>query len=145
MPTVRRRFAVAGAVAATAALTPGVASATAGSGVSATEIGRSGMLGAENVRQLVTIQPGGSTGWQWHDGTVYVYVEQGSLTHNDAADCGATQVYSDNTSFVEASGADNVQIDRNRGTTPLVLDVLYVDPVGSPLAQDAANPGCGFQ
>jgi quercetin dioxygenase-like cupin family protein len=147
MPTVRRRFALAGAVAATAALTPaltpGVAGATAASGVSATETGRSAVLGGEQVRQQITIQPGGSTGWQWHDGTVYVYVEQGWVTHNEA-DCGSTQVYSDNSSFVEPSGADNVQIDRNLGTTPLVMDVVYVNPAGSPLAEDAPNPGCRF-
>jgi len=148
MPTVRRRIALAGAVAATAAVTPallpGVAGATAASGMSATENGRSSLLGEERVLQHVTIQPGGSTGWKWHEGTVYVYVEQGWVTHNEA-DCGSTQVYSDNSSFVEPSGADNVQIDRNLGTTPLVMDVLYVDPAGSPLAHDAANPGCKFQ
>lgn len=143
MPTVRRRFALAGAVAATAALTPGVAGATAASGVSVTETGRSGILGGEQIRQQITIQPGGSTGWQWHDGTVYVYVVQGSVTHNEA-DCGSTQVYSDNSSFVEPSGSDNVQIDRNLGTTPLVMDVVYVGPAGSPPAHDAPNPGCRF-
>jgi len=150
MPTVRRRFALAGAVAATAALTPGVAGATAASGVAATETSRTGLAsltglaGEEHILRQVTIQPGGSTGWQWHDGTLYVYVEQGSLTHNES-DCGSTRVYSDHTSFVEQSGADNVQIDRNLGTTPLVMNVLYVDPVGTPLAEDAANPGCRFQ
>ena len=147
MPTVRRRFALAGAVAATAAVTPallpGVAGATAASGVSATETGRTSILGGEQVRQQITIQPGGSTGWQWHDGTVFVYVEQGSVTHNEA-DCGSTQVYSDNSSFVEPSGSNNVQIDRNLGTTPLVMDVVSANPVGAPPAEDAPNPGCRF-
>jgi hypothetical protein len=38
-----------------------------------------------------------------------------------------------------------VHIGRNLGTTPVVLDVLYVDPAGSPLSEDAPNPGCPFQ
>ena len=144
MPTVRRRFALAGTVAAGAALTPGVAGATAASGVSATETSRSNLLGVERVMEHVTIAPGGSTGWQWHTGTLSIYIEQGSLTHNES-DCGTTKVYSDGSSLVEQSGADNVQLDRNLGTTPLVMDVLYVQPTGSPLAEDAANPGCRFQ
>ena len=144
MPTVRRRLALAGAVAATAALAPGVANATGASGVSTTETSRTTLLGEEHVLRQITIQPGGSTGWQWHDGTLSVYVEQGTVTHNES-DCGSTQVYSDNTSFLEPSGADNVQIDRNLGTTPLVMDVLSVGPAGSPLAEDAPNPGCSFQ
>jgi hypothetical protein len=26
----------------------------------------------------------------------------------------------------------------------VVLDVLYVDPAGSPLSEDAPDPGCGY-
>ncbi|WP_370364482.1 cupin [Catenulispora sp. GP43] len=144
MPLVRHRLALAGAIAAVTALTPGVAGATAASGVSAIEKGRSTLAGEERVLRQITVQPGGSTGWQWHDGTLAVYVEQGTLTHNES-DCGSTEVYSSNSSFVEPGGADNVQIDRNLGTTPLVMDVLYVDPVNSPLSEDAPNPGCRFQ
>ena len=144
MPGIHRRFAIAGAVTATAVLTPGVASATPSSGVSGTIISKSTSLGTDYIRRQITIEPGGSTGWHWHDGTLYVYVEKGTLTHNDA-DCTTTDVYSDNTSFAEPSGADTVHIGRNLGTTPVVLDVLYVDPAGSPLSEDAPNPGCRFQ
>lgn len=145
MPMVRRHFAFAGAAVATAVLTPGMASATAASGVSAVETSRTTLLdGQEGVVQEITIQPGGSTGWQWHAGTLHIYVKQGTVTHNES-DCFSTDVYSQNSYFVEQAGADNVQIDRNLGNTPLVMQVLYVDPAGSPLAQDAPNPGCRFQ
>lgn len=40
--------------------------------------------------------------------------------------------------------ADRSLDGRYLGTTPMVLDVLYVLPVGSPLAEDAPDPGCGF-
>jgi len=144
MSKISRRLARAGAVTATTVLTPGVASATPASGVSGTIISKTTILGTDYIRRQITIEPGGSTGWHWHDGTLYAYVEKGTLTHTDS-DCTTTEVYSDNTSFVEPSGADNVHIGRNMGTTPLVLDVLYVDPAGSPLSEDAPNPGCSFQ
>ena len=143
-PSACRRFALAGAVAATAALTPGVANATAPSGVSGTIISKVTILGTDYILRQITIQPGGSTGWHWHDGTLYAYVEKGTLTHTDS-DCTTTDIYSQNASFTEPSGKDHVHIGRNLGTTPLVLDVLYVDPAGSPLSEDAPNPGCGFQ
>jgi hypothetical protein len=37
-----------------------------------------------------------------------------------------------------------VHIGRNLGTTPVILEVIYINPAGKPLAQDAANPGCRF-
>jgi hypothetical protein len=144
MPGIRH-FAFAGATAAAAVLAPGVAGATAASGVSALETSRTTLPGGrERVVQEITIQPGGSTGWQWHDGTLFVSVKQGTVTHNEAG-CFSTDVYSENSLFVEQAGPDNVQIDRNLGTTPLVLQVLYVNPAGRPLAEDAPNPGCRFQ
>ena len=27
---------------------------------------------------------------------------------------------------------------------PLVLQILYIDPAGAPLSDDAPDPGCGF-
>jgi hypothetical protein len=73
MTRVHRRLALAGAVAATSALTPGVASATPPSGVSATTISQRTFLGLDYIEREITIQPGGSTGWHWHDGTLYAY------------------------------------------------------------------------
>jgi quercetin dioxygenase-like cupin family protein len=40
----------------------------------------------------ITIQPGGGTGWHYHDGPLYAVVESGVLTHS-AADCVTTHVY----------------------------------------------------
>lgn len=139
-----RGIALAGAVAAGVALTPGVAGATPSSGVSGTIISKATIAGKDYILRQITIQPGGSTGWHWHDGTLYAYVESGTLTHTDS-DCTTTDVYTRGAAFTEPSGAGNVHIGRNLGTTPLVLDVLYVDPAGSPLSEDAPNPGCSFQ
>ena len=37
-----------------------------------------------------------------------------------------------------------MHIGRNLGTDPVILQIIYVDPVGKPLAEDAPNPGCDF-
>ncbi|MFI7675894.1 hypothetical protein [Actinophytocola sp. NPDC049390] len=39
----------------------------------------------------------------------------------------------------------HVHIGRSLGSTPVVLDVLYILPTGSPLSQDAPDPGCDDQ
>jgi quercetin dioxygenase-like cupin family protein len=125
-------------------LIPGVANATPSSGVSGTIISKITIEGKDYILREITIQPGGSTGWHWHDGTLYAYVEQGTLTHTES-DCTTTTTYGTGAEFIEPSGSNHVHIGRNLGTTPVVLDVLYVDPAGSPLSEDAPNPGCSFQ
>ena len=139
-----RRVALTTAIAAGVALTPAVASATPSSGVSGVIISKTTVGGHDYILRRITIQPGGTTGWHWHDGTLYAYVEQGTLTHTDS-DCTTTNTYDTGDAFIEPSGSNHVHIGRNLGTTPLVLDVLYVDPAGSPLSEDAPNPGCSFQ
>ena len=138
------RAMLASAAVAGMVLIPGVANATPSSGVSGTIISHTTIGGKDYILREITIQPGGSTGWHWHDGTLYAYVEQGTLTHTES-DCTTTNTYGTGAVFIEPSGSNHVHIGRNLGTTPVVLDVLYVDPAGSPLSEDAPNPGCGFQ
>ena len=139
-----RRAALVGAIAAGAALLPSVAGATPASGVTGVIISQVTVGGKDYILRQITIQPGGSTGWHYHDGTLYAVVEQGTLTHTES-DCTTTATYSKGAAFVETSGASNVHIGRNLGSTAVVLDVLYVDPAGSPLAESVPNPGCSFQ
>ena len=135
---------VTAAVAAAVAVLPGTAQATPGSGVTATVLAQRTVGGKDYVLREITVQPGGSTGWHYHDGTLYAHVKQGTLTHSDHT-CATDGSYRAGASFVEPSGGDHVHIGRNLGSTPVVLDVLYVDPAGSPLSEDAPNPGCSFQ
>jgi quercetin dioxygenase-like cupin family protein len=140
-----RRFGVIGACLAGAlALAPATASATPGYGVGATTIAQTTVGGKDYVVREITLAPGGSTGWHHHDGTLYAVVKQGTLTHNKA-DCSIDGIYHTGQTLIEPSGADHVHIGRNLGSTPVVLEVLYVDPAGAPLAVDEPNPGCDFQ
>lgn len=145
MPSLRRA-AVAGALLAglTVAMLPAAADATPSSGVTGTILSQRTVDGKDYIVREITIAPGGTTGWHYHDGTLYAFVEQGTLTH-DMSDCAVDATYGPGSFFVEQSGANHVHIGRNLGTTPLVLYVLYVDPHGSPLSEDAPNPGCSFQ
>lgn len=126
------------------ALIPGVASATPSSGVTATVLAQWSAGGHDYVLREITLQPDGSTGWHWHDGTLYAVIKQGTLTRT-MSDCTTTYTHPTGTTLVEESGAGHVHIGRNLDTTPTVLVVLYVNPAGSPLSEDAANPGCDFQ
>jgi quercetin dioxygenase-like cupin family protein len=120
-----------------------VASATSGAGVEAVVLSATTTDGRVYITRELTIDPGGSTGWHWHEGRVSGVIESGTLTHN-SADCSVDGVYRAGDFIIEATGPDHVHIGRNLGPTPLVMQVRYVDPVGSPLTEDAADPGCGF-
>ncbi len=140
---MRKLTAVLATAALGVALLPATASATPGSGVTGTIIYQKTIGKTDYTLREVTLQPGGYTGWHFHDGTLYVYVKAGTLTHN-MSDCSLDGVYATGRAFIEHGGSDHVHIGRNLGTTPMVLEVLYVLPKGSPLSEDAADPGCGF-
>jgi len=90
----------------------------------------------------ITIAPGGSTGWHYHDGQVIAVVKSGTLTRT-LHDC-STEVTSVGASFVEPAGPDRTHIGRNLGTEPVVLLVTYVLPAGRPLSRDVPPPSqCG--
>ncbi|WP_247197851.1 cupin domain-containing protein [Streptomyces sp. GESEQ-35] len=134
------------ALAATATLA-GVATAEAtpaGPGVKGETISQTTVGGKDYILRQITIPAGQSTGWHFHDGTLYAYVEKGTLSHFDST-CKSDGVYKSGSSVTEPSGPQQVHIGRNLGTTPVVLDVLYVLPHGAPLSEDAPNPGCDFQ
>jgi quercetin dioxygenase-like cupin family protein len=123
-------------------LVPGVATATPSRGVTAEILARWTAGGTDYVLREITMQPGGSTGWHYHDGTLYAAVRQGTLTRT-MSDCVTTFTHPAGTTLVEEPA--HVHIGRNLGTTPMVLLVLYVNPAGSPLSRDAPNPGCDFE
>ena len=131
------------AILAVAMTLPAIASATAADGVSATVLWQRAADGTDYVFREITIAPGGSTGWHWHDGRLYGVIKEGTLTHN-MADCSVDGVYPAGSGVFEPSGPDRVHIGRNVGDTPLVMQILYILPAGSTLSEDAPNPGCAF-
>jgi len=88
----------------------------------------------------ITIAPGGSTGWHYHDGEVIAVVKSGTLTRT-LHDC-STEVTSVGGSFVEPAGRPHVHVGRNLGSEPVVLLATYVLPAGQPRSQDAPPPQC---
>ncbi|MFD9002236.1 cupin domain-containing protein [Streptomyces sp. NPDC059582] len=139
------RTLVTGAVAATTVLACGTAHATPGGpGVSARLIAQRTVGGTDYVLREITIPPGQATGWHYHDGPLYGFVRQGTLSHFDSG-CASDGVYRAGSAIQEPAGSGNVHIGRNLGDTPVVLDVLYVLPHGAPFSEDAPNPGCPFE
>ncbi len=115
-----------------------------GPGVVGTIIAQKTVGDTDYILREITIPAGQATGWHYHTGTLYGRVKEGTLSHFDAT-CKPDGVYPRGSLIEEPSGADQVHIGINRGSTPVVLEVLYVLPTGSPLSVDAENPGCGFQ
>jgi quercetin dioxygenase-like cupin family protein len=114
--------------------------ATPGANIDAVVISQSTVNGVDYITKEITIQPGGSTGWHYHDGRVFGVVREGTLTRT-MADC--TNVVSPEGSAVtEDSGPTHVHIGRNLGPGPVKLWVDYIQPAGTPLSVDVPDPGC---
>ena len=128
---------------------PSLAYATPSSGVTATTLTQGAIPavlapyvgGATDfVVREITIAPGGTTGWHYHDGPVIGVVRQGVLTH-PGPDC-VPVIYSAGDVIDETAGAGNVHEGSNLGTTLVILDVVYLVPKDKPLFQDAPAPAC---
>ncbi|MBC8123461.1 MAG: cupin domain-containing protein [Gemmatimonadaceae bacterium] len=126
---------------------PAVVSATPGTKVSGTILARgtspdgivvNGSGTTEVTIREITIAPGGSTGWHYHDGQLIAVVKSGTLTRT-MLDC-STEVTPAGGSFVEPAGRHHTHVGRNLGTEPVVLLVTYVVPAGQQLSQDAPEP-----
>ncbi len=134
---------------ATAGVMNAPATATPSSGISAVTVAEgdipAGLLpfvpaGVHLAVREITIAPGGTTGWHYHDGELVGLVRSGTLTH-PGSDCVPT-VYRAGDIIKEPAGEANTHVGRNLGNTPVVLDVLYLIPLGKPLFEDADAPAC---
>ncbi len=131
------------AVAAASLTGAATASATPSTGVQADVLSQNTVDGIDYITREITIAPGGSTGWHYHDPTVYGVIRAGTLTWTPAS-CLAEDVYPTGSAIAEHSGADHIHLGRNLGNEPLVLWVSYVAPAGTPAAVSVPDPGCGF-
>ncbi|OLT32092.1 cupin [Rhodococcus sp. CUA-806] len=130
-------------------LAPAFAGATPPSGVTVETLahasfpllpGSAEIAGTDFTVRKIVIAPGGTTGWHYHDGPVYAYVESGVLTRvvNECA-----HVSSPAGAFVvEDVGANHVHEGINAGDVPVVLYAAYIEPPGKPFAEDAPAPPC---
>jgi hypothetical protein len=101
-------------------LSPVTAFATPSAGREAVTISQAAVDGIDYITREITIQPGGSTGWHYHDGRVFGVVREGTLTHNKA-DCTVDGVFGAGAPITEESGPNNVHIGRNLEPIPLVM------------------------
>ncbi|MCV7303286.1 cupin domain-containing protein [Mycobacterium barrassiae] len=127
--------------AASAVLAPTSAVATPPVNVDAVVINQSTVDGIDYITKRITIQPGGSTGWHYHEGRTFGVVREGTLTRT-MPDC--TEIVDPTGAAVtEGSGPDHPHNGRNLGTVPVVLWVDYILPAGTPTTFDVPPPpGC---
>ncbi|MGW0328976.1 cupin domain-containing protein [Nocardia sp. NPDC003183] len=88
----------------------------------------------------ITIAPGGTLGWHYHDGTVLAVITAGQVTRYEA-DCVPT-TYSAGEGLSETVGPDHVHVGRNLGDRPAELYVAYLNRANEPLFVDAPAPDC---
>lgn len=103
--------------------------------------------GMQYVVTRITVAPGAGTGWHYHPGDVFGYISDGAMTHYNAGGgnvgCAVDAVYATGTPVKEGIGPGFVHNGRNEGATPLVMEVVYINPVGSPLSVEVPAPaGC---
>jgi len=129
MHTLSRLGAI-GAVLTALSLTTGPAHATPGGpGVTAKVIARTTVGDRDYILREITVPPGQGTGWHYHDGTLYGYVRQGTLSHFDAS-CTSDGVYRAGSTIREPAGADHVHIGKNSRSTK----------AGAVRSKDSASP-----
>ncbi|TCO50486.1 uncharacterized protein DUF4383 [Kribbella antiqua] len=82
------------------------------SGVSGKIRAQTTIGGTDYILREITISLGGTTGWHYHDGTLYAFVKQGTLTHTEHT-CATDGVYQAGASFTEPSGPTSVHVGGN--------------------------------
>ncbi len=138
MKTVRWFALLAAATVPASTVLSAPALATPGVNVDAVIISQATVNGVDYITKEITIQPGGSTGWHYHDGRVFGVVREGTLTRT-MGDC-TDVVDSTGAAVTEGSGPAHVHNGRNLGPVPVVLWVDYIQPAGSPQAVDVPPP-----
>ncbi|MFC4374014.1 cupin domain-containing protein [Nocardia halotolerans] len=94
--------------------------------------------GRELLIRRTRIAPGGTSGWHYHDGTLFVLVTHGTLDHPYLSRGPAE--YRRFRVFREPSGPANTHVARNNGTTEVRILVVYVNPPKSALSHQVTLP-----
>jgi len=117
-----------------------VASATPASGISAVNIGDTTFWGTTRIlTQVITFQPGATSGWHGHGGVTQVMIISGTGTFY-SPDC-TSQQQPTGSFFIEQPGENHLL--RNETTEPLVVVARYILPLGAPPRIDRPAPaGC---
>jgi mannose-6-phosphate isomerase-like protein (cupin superfamily) len=139
MKTVRW-FALVAPVTLAATFAPATASATPPFLAESVVISQATVDGIDYITRKLTIQPGGNTGWHYHDGRTFGVVREGTLTRT-MSDC-TEVVTGPETGVTEEAG--HVHIGRNLGPVPVVVWVVRIAPAGTPWSVDVPSPGCGI-
>ncbi|APE38906.1 hypothetical protein BOX37_31670 [Nocardia mangyaensis] len=99
------------------------------------------VAGHDIVLRRTRIAPGGTSGWHYHDGTLFVVVTRGVLDH-PYLERGPAE-YPRFHVFREPSGPANAHVARNGGPTETRILVLYLNPANSPLSHSVPPPTDG--
>lgn len=139
MKTARKTLSAGLGTAALALLLAGPASATPGTGVQVETLSKNTVNGVDYIVTQITVAPGGGTGWHYHPGEVFGFIKEGTMTHY-GPNCLVDDVFATGVPVKEGVGPGFVHNGRNEGSTPLVMEVVYINPVGTPLSVEVPEP-----
>ena len=153
-------IALGGAIIGAGIIAASVATATAGSGFSATPLAL-GHFGSLNVKadkdgtwdlflktkdrtdigmDRLTVAAGGYSGWHTHRGPVFVIVKSGSVVRSVASATGcAVTTYNQGETFIEDAGVVHAVANAS-ASEPAELVAMQMRPEGSPGRVDAPAP-----
>jgi len=139
---MKRLIALAGSALAATVLAGPAAAAPAG--VEVETLSTNTVDGVQYIVTRITVAPGAGTGWHYHPGDVFGYISEGAMTHYQTGGagggCTVDAVYAADTPVKEGSGPSFVHNGRNEGTDLLVMEVVYINPVGTPLSVEVPAP-----
>lgn len=111
-------------------------------GVEVETLSKNTVGGIDYLVTRITVAPGAGTGWHYHPGEVFGYISEGTMTHYED-DCAVDAVYPAGAPVKEGVGPGFVHNGRNETSEPLVMEVVYINPVGTPLSVEVPTPvGC---
>ena len=122
----------------------GPAAATPPTGAQVETLSKNTVDGTDYSVTRITVAPGGGTGWHYHPGEVFGFIAEGTMTHWEAVGgdggCVVDAVYDAGAPVKEGVGPGFVHNGRNQGSTPLVMEVVYINPTGTPLSVEVPEP-----
>ena len=108
-------------------------------GVDVETLSKNTVDGTDYLVTRITVAPGSGRGWHYHPGEVFGYIQEGTMTHYDGG-CVVDAVYGPGAPVKEGVGSTYVHHGRNLGSTPLVMEVVYINPSGAPLSVTVPQP-----
>jgi quercetin dioxygenase-like cupin family protein len=88
---------------------------------------------------IITLAPGGLTGWHTHPGVLLATVQSGAVVRQIGCE---SRTYSTGEAFIEHGDQPTGQVQNASILEPAAFSVTHIAPPGAPRRQDSEPPSC---